>query len=154
MGDLKQKPGAFTPGARTLSVGALNKMNEATPRQLAGGAGVNTTKFGDRVVFRQQSKPISPKVVVAIMTIQEELNDYLVCDYDGATVFVAKPFTLRGSVVGYVVGDEVVAVRVPSARVAGADGELIVWIVSGTGEGGTGHLEVRCVAKWCAYEGD
>jgi len=150
MADLKDKPNAFTEGQESLSAGDLNKVRDATPRLITGGSGVHTIKFGDRIIISSRKKD-KTNVTTAIMTVAEEHEDFIVCYYDGGYVPVAKQWRDRGSTGQYDIdgGEEVLAVRVPSARIAGSSGELITWVVVG----GRGAIPEPAPARWRAYEG-
>jgi len=147
MADMKQKPNAFTPGQRGLSASDLNKVRDATPRLIKGGDGVASTKFGDKVLFRQSGKPNPAKTTTAIMTVISEQSNYLTCDFKGGTVLVAKPESQRGSTDFYEADDEISVMRVPSASVAGAGGELIVWVIAGSGGSGDSDCFYKATTK-------
>lgn len=151
MADMKPKPNAFSPGQRGLSASDLNKVRDATPRLIKGGDGVASTKFGDKVVFRQLVKPSPQSAATAIMIVVVEHNDYVECNFDGALTLVAKPVGLRGVTGYYEVDEEVLAARVPSARIAGEGGELITWVIARGARGeagvGTGDTFVSATTK-------
>lgn len=95
MSDLKRKPAAFVPGSRTLSAGALNLILTATPRLITGGAGIGVGKMGDRIIVSRADPAGAPPGTAALVTVKEVKGTYLVCDRDGATINVAKPWGLR-----------------------------------------------------------
>ncbi len=140
MPDQKDKPGVFKAGATTISARELNMLRAAVPRLLKGGAGISIEPYGDRFIMRLADTQGTPPGSIAIVTITELHNDFLVCDRDGATITVAKPWALRAANgapvnIGYVVDDELLVARLPSARVEDANGDpvydangnIIVW---------------------------
>ncbi len=157
MADLNDKPPLFMAGARSLSAGALNDLMAAIPRLIRGGAGVNVKKIGDRFIISLAADQTGAASGVGIATITDVSNDtYLVCDKDGATVNVARPWALRNGVdwptgpeyaydtpgvrvatlddvvenqrvtPDYQVGEEILVARLPSVRIDGDDDESAI----------------------------
>ena len=158
MSNLHEKPIDFKVGSKKLSAGALNQMLNAIPRVIQGGSGVSVIKHGDRILISLASVQGTAPGATCLMTIEEVLDAHLICDRDGASVRVAKPWGLRKGVVfpsdctyvyvdethrtasksgeddeeqyispGYEVGEELLCVRIPSARIT--DAVLpIVWV--------------------------
>lgn len=157
--DQKRVPDPFKAGAMSLSAQSLNDIRNAILRQITGGAGIVVEKFDNRVVIRLASTTQSAPGDVAIVTITELRDKYLICDKDGATIPVAKPYGLRKDAEwptgpeytydgastrtavqdgysdetqkitpDYQVGEELLVVRVPSARLLDDDNILILWM--------------------------
>jgi len=99
MGDLYEKPPPFKANASTLSARALNLMRDAIPRLITGGAGIKVSRSGGRVVIGQVAGAGNSPGTAALATIGEIKDTYLVCDKDGASIAVAKPWGIRRGVV-------------------------------------------------------
>lgn len=157
MGDQKEKPDAFKPGASTISASALNAMRAAIPRMLKGGAGIRVEPYGDRYIIKLAADPGTPPGSTCIATITALYDQYVMCDRDDAAISVAKPWALRKGVdlpsaatytytdamtrtavqggftnetqkltPAYEVGEELLVVRLPSARIVDTNGNEIL----------------------------
>jgi len=173
MPEMYPKPQPFKAGRKTVSAGALNKLVNAMVRQITGGVGINVKKFGDRIVISLGEPQQGQVGSSALAVITEEKPAYLICNKDGATINVAKPWGLRNEVdfptgpeytyhtsqhrtatlgadieeqyitPSYQVGEEILAKRLPSSRIDDEDGNMIVWIDE--------NLVGRC---WAADRGE
>lgn len=157
MPDMNERPPAIKAGQPTLSARSLNKIREAAPRLITGGNGIDVKKLGDRFIVNLKDSPGAPPSTIAIVTVISVEDEYIVCDKDGATINVAKPWALRKeadwpSVKTYVYtsahertaseageadeeqsypdyeeDEELLVVRLPSARINDVDDNKIVW---------------------------
>jgi hypothetical protein len=121
MPQLPQKPDRFKRGT-PVSAEALNKINQATDRQIRSGGDTDVSYYGDRVVVRSSTPhPQIPGLdnYVSQFVVLEEFDDYLLCTpfyqpfaddlgqwqvqkYDAnlgkdsiPQVYVAKPYNLQ-----------------------------------------------------------
>ena len=155
MPEVQQKPPEFEAG-KSLGARSLNLIRQALFRLITGANGVQVRKYGDRFVIQLAATQGTAPGNVSVMTITALFDTYFTADRDGAEVYVAKPWGLRRGVVwptgpsyvytdnesrtatqgvtvedqkvtpSYTVGEQVLAVRLPAARITGG-GVPIVW---------------------------
>lgn len=137
MGDLKAKPDAFQTGSKKLSATDLNLVRDAAPSLITGGDDVGTTKISDKIIIQDQRLEEPTAAKMALMVVEWEFDEFLVCDRENALVLVAKPENLRDDDDYYTLGQEVLTTRLYSTGLFGLYGESIVWVdIGGRGRDG------------------
>lgn len=105
MADLRNKPAPFKAGQRKLSAGALNDMLEAIPCLITGGAGINVSKMGDRIVVskKEEGSRVYSRIALATIVFNGSYR-VLACrlsSQDSGRVLVAMAQSLTRTCWGY-----------------------------------------------------
>lgn len=69
------------PFRRRDKLGArdLNKLREAVPRQIRGGANISVEQHGDRIIVTKDNEPTKHEFQIAKLVVKQEFDDWVLC---------------------------------------------------------------------------